>query len=139
MIIFLRNIPANTKHSDIIAFVERALKKRWFQKKGEIVDLKVRQLKDPRAEDSEFHGVVAIEPDKAGTKAIQMLNRKKFLDKYIAVHEYHRRDWHNDPRLERMSSARERRKADRRRKGLEEVVDITKQFSSHKTFSRQHS
>jgi len=80
VIIFLRDIPENTRHSDIIAFVEPALKKRWFQKKAEIVGLKVRQLKGPCAEDSEFHGVVTIEPDKAGSKAIQMLNRKKFCN-----------------------------------------------------------
>lgn len=138
MIIFLRNIPENTKHSNIIAFVEPAIKKRWFQKRGEIVDVKVMQLKDPRAETSEFHGVVGVEPDKVGAKAILALNRKVFLGKHIAVHEYHRRDWHNDPRLEHVSNAQERRKGDRRRKGLEEVIDISRQFTSHKTFLRRH-
>ncbi|MDT8425371.1 MAG: RNA-binding protein [Methyloprofundus sp.] len=137
MIIFLRNIPENTKHSDIIAFVEPAIKKRWFQKKGEIVSVKVMQLNDPRAGTTEFHGLVTIEPDKVGAKVIRRLNRKLFLAKHIAVHEYHRRNWHNDPRLERTSNVQERRKADRRRKDLEEAADISKRFTRHKTFSRQ--
>ncbi len=96
------------------------------------------QLNDPRTDTAEFHGVVTLVPDKVGKKVIQALNRKIFLGKHIAVHEYHRRNWHNDPRLKMAKVGSERRLEDRRRKDVVVVADITEQFSSHKTFSRQY-
>jgi len=116
MIIFLRNIPEKTKLSDIIAFIEPIMKKKWFQRKGEIVKVRIMKLNDPRTEASEFHGVVTIEPDKVGKQIIRALNRKRFLDKHIAVHEYHYRSWHNDLRLDCFVRDNDRRRGDRRRK-----------------------
>jgi len=138
MIIFLRNIPDITKRSDIISFVEPAIKKIWFRKKAEIVDIKVMQLRDPKTGESEFHGIVTIDPDKAGKTVIRALNRKKFLNKHIAVHEYHRRNWHNDPRLKRMNKTHERRVGDRRRKDLSVVEGITHKISGYKNFSQRY-
>jgi len=110
MIIFLRNIPAKTKHSDIISFIEPAMKKRWFQKRGEIINVRVIKLNDPRVEALEFHGVATIEPDQVGKQVIRALNRKRFLDKHIAVHQYHCRSWHNELRLEHTVRDHERRR-----------------------------
>ena len=140
MIIFLRNIPARTKHSDIKAFIEPAIKMSLFGKKGNIIKIKILHLKDSRTYISEFHGLVTIEPDTAAQKVIQRLNRKKFLNKYIAVREYQRRDWHNDPRLSQkpiVSTKAEKRIVDRRRKSIEVVEDITDKFSGQKNFHRQ--
>lgn len=138
MIIFLRNIPAKTKHSDIIAFMEPAMKASLFGKKSVIESVKVLHLKDSRTNISEFHGLVSIQPDAAAKKVIKRLNRKRFLNKYIAVREYQRRDWHNDPRLsyKPLAATAERRVGDRRRRYVEEVGDITSHFSSHKVFHR---
>jgi len=138
MIVFLRNIPAKTKRSDIVAFIEPAIKKRWFQKKAEIVEIKVMQLNDPRAGTMEFHGVVTIEPEKVAKKVIRKLNRQVFLGKRIAVHEYCRRNWHNDPRIKNALTTDDRRKSDRRRNDVEIVADISDQFSSNKSFSRRY-
>jgi len=138
MIIFLRNIADKTKYSDIISFVEPAIKKIWFRRQAEIIDVKIMQLHDPQTGESEFHGIVTIEPDKAGQTAIRKLNRKKFLNKHIAVHEYHRRNWHNDPRLKRMLRGHERRLGDRRRKDLSVVKEVTNKISGYKEFSQRY-
>ncbi len=142
MIIFLRNIPSKTKHSDIIAFVESAMTVSLFGKKGSIEKIKVLQLKDSRTNISEFHGLVTIQPDVAAKRVIKRLNRKKFLNKYIAVSEYQRRDWHSDPRLNQTplvsTTKAEKRTGDRRRKNVEVVEDLTDTFSSNKTFHRNH-
>ena len=140
MIIFLRNIPAQTRLSDIRAFIEPAIKMSLFGKKGKIGKIKVLHLKDSRTYISEIHGLVTIEPDTAAQKVIKRLNRKKFLGKYIAVREYQRRDWHNDVRLNHkpfVSTKAERRIADRRRNSIEVVEDITDKFHGQKNFHRQ--
>ena len=141
MIIFLKNIPVQTKHSDIAAFIKPAMKAGLFGKKGVVENIKVLQLKDARTNISEYHGLVTMQPDSAAKKVIKRLNRKKFLNKYIAVEEYQRRDWHNDPRLNDMelaSKPSELRIADRRRRSIEVVEDMTDKFSSNKTFYRHH-
>ena len=112
-----------------------------FGKKGVVENIKVLQLKDARTNISEYHGLVIMQPDSAAKKVIKRLNRKKFLNKYIAVREYRRRDWHNDPRLNDMepaSRSSELRMTDRRRKSIEVVEDMTDKFSSNKTFYRHH-
>ncbi len=122
MIVFLRNIPAQTRREDIIVFIEPALKTHFFGKKGVIETIQVLQLKDKDTNISEFHGLVAIEPDAAAIKVIKRLNRKKFLNKFIAVREYQPRSWHNDPRVDYDSAHKsrpERRSLDRRRRNIE--------------------
>ncbi|MCF7971053.1 MAG: RNA-binding protein [Methylococcaceae bacterium] len=138
MIIFLRNIPEKTKHSDIIAFIEPAMKKRWFQKKGEIINVRVMKLNDARTEASEFHGVVTIEPDKVGVQVVQALNRKRFLDKHIAVHEYQCRNWHNDLRLDQAVCDHERRKGERRHGDLQEAGNVSSQAASTQNFLKRY-
>lgn len=56
------------------------------------------------------------------------------------MREYHRRAWHNDPRIKHNAGAAEissRRVADRRRKNLEVVNDIATKFSGDQSFHRQ--
>ena len=139
MIIFLKNIPAQTKHSDITAFMKPAMKAGLFGKKGVIEKIKVLQLKDTRTNISEYHGLVTVQPDATAERIIKRLNRKKFLNRYIAVREYQRRDWHNDPRINaKASTSSELRVAERRRRSIEVVEDMTDKFSSNKTFYRHH-
>lgn len=140
MIVFLRRIPGKTKTSDIIAFIEPALKRGWFAKKGVIDKVKVLQLKDTGTKISEYHGLVTITPDAVAERVIKRLNRKLFLGKRIAVREFQRRDWHNDPRMNQEYmplSNTNRRDGDRRRSYMEAVADLSNNFSSNKNFHRQ--
>lgn len=141
MIVFLRNIPDKTKNSDIIAFVEPAMKVRWFAKKGVIENIKILQLKDSRTKNSEYHGLVTINSDVIAEKVIKRLNRKIFLGKHIAVRRFLRRNWDNDPRGNyrvKPSLNSEKRASDRRRMQMEEVADMSHNFSSNREFYRQY-
>ena len=141
MILFLRNISAQTRHSDIVAFIEPAMKVILFGKKGTIERIKILHLKNSRTNISEFHGLVTIEPDVVAKRVLKRLNRKKFLDKHIVVRQYYQRDWHNDSRLNHdsfIAAKYEKRMTDRRRKNIQVVEDIKQTFSSNKVFHRNY-
>ena len=141
MILFLRNISAQTRHSDIVAFIEPAMKVILFGKKGTIERIKILHLKNSRTNISEFHGLVTIEPDVVAKRVLKRLNRKKFLDKHIVVRQYQQRDWHNDPRISHepfISTKHEKRNTDRRRRDIEVVEGIKQTFSSSKVFHRNY-
>ncbi|WP_221895307.1 RNA-binding protein [Bathymodiolus japonicus methanotrophic gill symbiont] len=113
----------------------------WFSKKAAILDVKVVHLQEVGLEHSEFHGLVSIEPDAAAEKVIKRLNKKTFMGRPVVVREYHRRDWHNDLRVEYHPQTGDtpcQRKTDRRRKNLEVVKEIRQEFSGDKSFHRQH-
>ena len=141
MIIFFRKVPEQTANHDLVRFIEPALKSSWLRKKGVIVDIKVVHMQEHGFNHSEFHGLVTIEPNAIAEKVIKRLNRKMFLGRHIIVREYHRRVWHNDPRINHHAQDLDmscRRKTDRRRKNLEVIKDVAHKFSGDKSFHRQH-
>ena len=143
MIIFIRKIPANTKLSELIAFIEPAVKGGLFRKGGVIRDARILALRDLRLRTLEFHGLVTIEPDKAALRAIKKLKGKRFKGKFVVIRQYFQRDWHNDPRnqshVARNPNGLERRITDRRRgKDLEILEDISGKFSSAGDFTRKN-
>ena len=141
MRVFFRKITADTTKKDLIEFIQPALRKVWFRKKGIIENVKIIHQRDHGSNLSEFHGLVTIHPDAVAEKVIRRLNRKMLLGKHIIVREYHHRVWHNDPRVKHNSHNLEiscRRVADRRRKNLEMVEEVTHTFSGDKSFHRQH-
>ena len=112
----------------------------WFRKNAIIENIRIVHQKDHGFNLSEYHAVVTIAPEVAAKKVIQRLNMKKFLGRHTIVREYHRRVWHNDPRIKHNAGTAEissRRVADRRRKNLEVVNDIATKFSGDKSFHRQ--
>ncbi len=142
MILFLRKIPANTKLAEISDFVSPALKGGLFRKSGRIVKIEILALHDVRLNAHEFHGLVTVEPDSAGFRAIKLLKGRRFKDKLILVRQYVHRSWHNDPRQshKRFNIHDERRKSDRRRgKYLEVISDLSGRFSSTGDFARKGS
>ncbi|RLA21783.1 MAG: hypothetical protein DRQ62_09015 [Gammaproteobacteria bacterium] len=142
MLVFFRNIPAQTKRSDLIEHVESAIKAPWFRKKGSIESVKVIHLKDHHAKASEYHCVMTIEPEVAARRVIKRLNKSVFLGRHIIVREYQRRIWQNDPRINYKLDDLEiinKRMADRRRKNLEVVKDVSTEFSGNKAFHREHN
>lgn len=144
MIIFIRKIPANTKLSELIAFVEPTVKGGLFRKGGVIRDAKVLALRDLRLRTLEFHGLVTVEPDKIALRAIKKLKGKRFKGKFVVVRQYFERDWHNDRRGQGQQDTNnpngsERRVTDRRRgKELEVMEDISGTFTNAGDFTRKN-
>lgn len=122
MIIFMRRIPSDTNKFEIKSFIEPALNGGLFTKKGYINTIKILQITDSTRNTHEYHGLVRVEPDSAGARAIKQLNKQPINGKMIIVREYFHRCWQNDPRIRKNHSDIEfadRRKGDRRRKTLE--------------------
>lgn len=118
MMIILVRIHANTTKKDINNFMSPVLKGGMFQKTGYIERIKFMVLKDGANNILESHGIVTIDSEVAGERAILKLNRKKFKGKYIAVRKYHIRSRYNDPRINRRELSEalvNKRKVDRRR------------------------
>ena len=143
MILFIRKIPANTKLSELIGFVEPTVKGGLFRRSGIIRDAKILALRDLKLRTLEFHGLVTVEPDKVAMRVIKKLRGKRFKGKFVVIRQYFQRDWHNDPRQHNQGSQalgmHERRKTDRRRgKELEVIEDITEKFSSAGDFVRKN-
>ena len=129
MIIFIRKIPTNTKLSEIIAFVEPAVKGGLFRKGGVIKGAKILALRDVRLKTVEFHGLVNVEPEKEALRVIKKLKGQRFKGKFVVIRQYHQRNWHNDKRQSQLgiddAHSMERRITDRRRgKYLEIIEDI---------------
>lgn len=143
MILFIRKIPANTKLSELIAFVEPYVKGSLFRKAGIIRDARIMALRDLRLHTLEFHGLITIDPDSVALRVIKKLKGKRFKGKFVIVREFVRRDWHNDPRQgqsqDNPTAGVERRVSDRRRgKDLEIIKDISEQFSNAGDFTRKN-
>jgi len=132
MILFLRNIPAQTRISDIAEFVTPALRGGWFKRRGTIIKTEILTLHDKRVNAYEFHGLVEIEPERAAQLAIKKLNGRSLNGKIITVREYRIRTWHNDP-----LDPRERLRNNRRRKELEIIEDQSTLFVGQKEFHRR--
>lgn len=139
MIIFLRKIPADTKLGELVDFVTPALKGNLFRKPGKIVKVDILSLHDIRLNVMEFHGLVTIEPESAGFRAIKLLKGRRFKDRLVIVRQYFQRSWQNDNRQNyQQTDVVEKRKTDRRRgKDLEIIKDISEQFSSTGDFVRK--
>lgn len=131
MHVFFRNIPAESRRSDLINVIEPVLKRVWFRRNAIIVQVKIIHLHDQDSNHSEFHGLVTIEPDAVAEKVIKRLDRKLFLGR------------HNDLRIKHNSHDPEilnRREGDRRRKNLNVVnnIEIANNFSGDKAFHREY-
>ncbi|MGY6276789.1 hypothetical protein [Methylomonas sp. MgM2] len=130
MIIFIRKIPADTKLSEIITFVEPAVSGGLFRKGGMVKGAKILALRDARSKTTEFHGLVTVEPEEEALRAIKMLKGKRFKGKFVAIRQYCQRNWHNDPRKNPLAveylHIMDRRVMDRRRgKHLEIIENIS--------------
>ncbi len=127
MILFLRNIPSTTRYDDIFRFVEPGLKGGLLRKSGRIERVQMLVIKDTNKKSLEFHGLVRVEPDTIGERAIAKLSRKPFLGQAIEVREYRHRSWHNDRRVYKLPNNYVllcERRSDRRRRDVEkQIVD----------------
>lgn len=138
MNVFLRRIPANTKHSEISEFFTPVLKNGFFRKSGRILNIEILTLRDTRTGTIEFHGLVALDPEWAVHRALNELKERRLNGRYVLVRPYYHRSWYNDPRQHRDQPASgfiEKRKGDRRRgKFLEIIKNASDRFNSENDF-----
>jgi RNA recognition motif-containing protein len=115
MIIFLRNIPSETKKYEIASFINRVSKNHFIIA---ILDIEILSIQDSNSKTLETHGLIRILPKEEGKRAIKMIDGGIFKGNRITVHEYVIRSEHNDPRNKRQITTIdfiERRCSDRRR------------------------
>ena len=141
MILFIRKIPNDTRYSDIVSFVEPALKGGILRRSGHIVHIEIIGYRDHRLHTSEFHALVEIEPDSVGLRAVGLLKGRRLHHHLVVIRQYFERNWHNDRRQDFETpppGGVERRMADRRRgKDLERILDLSGYFSNAGDFVRK--
>lgn len=137
MNIFLRRIPANTRHSEITEFISPALKSGFFLKPGRIVDVQILALQDSRFGSMEYHGLVTLDSELTVQRVIKGLKNRRFNGRMVVVRPYYHRSWYNDPRQHQRADNEfvEKRKGDRRRgKFLQVVKNASDRFNSEDDF-----
>lgn len=140
MHIFLARIPPGTTKQDIIDFIGPTLKGGLFSTSGTLVNIKIEMIRDKRTNETEYHAIVIIEPQKTALKIIQKLNRTKLKGKPINVRQYHIRNRKNDRRVNQRTKPECKipRMADRRRDSLESLGNRREiRFESHIQYSRK--
>lgn len=140
--LFIKNIPANTRDQELVAFVRNATKPRFTLPFPVSTSLKceILAILDKDLGSVECHGLAHIQPEKSAFRAIKRLNKTRLKGKVVFVREFHHRSWHND----RRSSARrrvphnpERRTNDRRRQNLAVLDNITRRFITFENFNHR--
>lgn len=138
MNIFLRRIPANTRHIEISEFVASALKSGFFRKSGRIVDVEILALQDTRIGTIEYHGVVTLDSELSVQKVVKGLKNRRLNGRMVVVRPYYHRSWYNDPRQNQAPvppDIIEKRKGDRRRgKYLHVIKNASDRFNSEDDF-----
>lgn len=141
MIIFVRNIPVDSHPSELEHYVASVVKRRFFFRSGKVLKCEILVLRDRRTKALEFHGLVYLDSDRTGQRAIQKLKGKRFNSKLVTVREYQLRSWHNDRRLHQTQDTEnfsEKRIAERRRRQRVNTLQNTpKVFSGSADFSRK--
>lgn len=140
MNIFLRRIPANTKHVEISEFVSPALKSGFFRKSGRILNVEILALQDSRIGTIEYHGLVTLDSEVAVQNAVRGLKNRRLNGRMVVVRPYFHRSWYNDPRQQQNLANEkylEKRKGDRRRgRNLQVIKNVSDRFNSEDDFFR---
>jgi hypothetical protein len=138
MNIFLRRIPANTKHDEISEFVAPALKRGIFRKSAHILNIEILALQDSRAGTVEYHGLVTLDSESAVQSVVKSLQNRRLNGRIVLVRPYYHRSWFNDPRQQQAEVSPEiieKRKGDRRRgRHLQVVKNVSDRFNSELDF-----
>ena len=122
MIIFLSNIPPETKKYEIASFINRVFKECLLDDRSSgaisIADIEFLSILDVNSNTLEKHGLIRIFPKEVGKRVIKKLDGTAFKQKLIIVREYFNRSAQNDPRNTNTTTEidlKERRTSDRRR------------------------
>ncbi|MDD1622340.1 MAG: RNA-binding protein [Methylococcaceae bacterium] len=140
MNIFLRRIPANTKHAEISEFVSPALNRGFFRKSGRIINVEILALQDTRIGTIEYHGLVTLDSEAAVQSAVRGLKNRRLNGRLVVVRPYYHRSWYNDPRQQQNTvneNILEKRRGDRRRgQYLQIIKNVSDRFNSEDDFFR---
>jgi hypothetical protein len=122
MIIFLGNIPSETKKYEIANFIEGIFNDCFLDKPStniSLEDIKIFSILDVHSNTLEHHCLVMVSPNEVGKRLVKKLEGMFFKGKHITSHEYVYRSMNNDPRnqlfADTANAFTERRVSDRRR------------------------
>ena len=145
MNVFLRRIPANTKHVEISEFVTPALNNGFFKKPSRILNIEILALRDTRVDSIEYHGLITLDADWAVKHVVNGLRNRRLNGRYVVVRPYFHRSWVNDPRQSAQKTGNnqdfvEKRHGDRRRgKFLEVIKNVSDHFNTEDDFFKSVS
>jgi hypothetical protein len=122
MLIFLRNIPPETKKYEIASFINRVIFNCSLS--GQVAnilteDIEILLIQYANLNIFETHGLFRISPEQVGKTVIKRLDGTIIKEKHIAVSEYVIRYSSNDLRKKQPSTItcfKEQRASDRRRR-----------------------
>lgn len=126
--LFIRNVPPDTQLAELQHFVEGGFGgwrrvTRWLWRAPRVEGARILVVRDRDTDETEWHGLVTIQPHTAFNSVIAELDGKLLNNNLVQVRRYHKRSPLNDRRLHRNESARfpfgNRRAGERRRKNLE--------------------
>jgi len=121
MLIFLRNIPPETKKYEIASFINRVINYCFLSDHVANIlteEIEILLIQYANSDTSETHGLFRISPVGVGKPLIKRLDGKIFKGKHIAASEYFIRFGCNDPRNKHPGTLiyfNEQRVSDRRR------------------------
>ena len=125
MLIFIRRLPASTSRMDLRRFVSNALQPRWYQLEfeslGQLISCDIFRVCDKKSSQSEFHGIVDIEPAKTAMQVIERLNGEHLHSKPMLVRKFYCRSLARDRRVQLGPTPTyilEKRRITRRRQNL---------------------
>lgn len=126
MDIFIRRLPKSTTRLDLIQFAAEALEPHWhlleFSPIGRLRGCEIIRIADELQDNVEYHGIIHVEPQKAGLAVIDRLNGTFLNNKKVDVRQFHQRSAQHDRRRHQPQplpvEISEQRKRDRRRPQL---------------------
>lgn len=134
MLVFFRRLPTGARKADIENFIASTVKGGLFSRSGEIKRITIIVRRNPQLNMTDYHGVVAIEPDSVAERVIKKLNRTRFNGNYIEVRQYYIRKVANDPRRKNgASQVQDSRRQRERRQEIEQVASV----EAIKSFTRK--
>lgn len=117
MIIFLRNIPINTKKYEIATFIEPVFNDCFLGRATTKIS-----IQDIDSDTLEKHALVRVFPTEVAKRVLKRIDGAFFKNAPISAREYINRSSSNDPRNSAISQSiavlHDRRVSDRRRKPL---------------------
>lgn len=140
MIVFFKNIPNDTLHSELKAFIRPTVKGGLLESKGKITKIDVIGLKDKATDLIEFHALINIEPENVALRVIKKMNGQHFKNQKMTVKQYVLRNWRNDKRTGEIEGIKLRKSESRnnppRRRKLDVISTDSPEFSSYESLYR---
>lgn len=130
MYIAIKHLHHRTSIHELEKLVQPWLKGFFFQQAANLHALKIIDLTDRKGNIVERHGLLRVSPESAGKRLIKALGKLTLRSRSINASPYAIRHWHNDRRnnLVEATKLSERRRGERRRKGLKMLIVAEKAY-----------